>query len=169
MATQDKSKTSDSASGTLAHQDAARRSLSAQSQQAAQANQDALQQTEQDPNAGDPSKRLAVQSGGAKEYPRYVYGENGQSAYVASEEERSKLEGSWQDTPPQVEQKQQAPSSPPVQPSLADRQRQIMTNLGPDHTYRDRVEAQARSLGVEVTGEETMEYLMWVIRMKASS
>lgn len=44
-----------------------------------------------------------------------------------------------------------------------------METLPEGHTYRDRVEAQARSLGVEVVPEETLELLMWKIRMQASS
>lgn len=44
-----------------------------------------------------------------------------------------------------------------------------METLPKDHTYRDRVEAQAKSLGIVIDPDWTLEYLMWVIRMKGSS
>lgn len=44
-----------------------------------------------------------------------------------------------------------------------------LEQLPPGNTYRDRVEAQARSLGVSVVEGETLELLMWKIRMQASS
>ncbi len=47
--------------------------------------------------------------------------------------------------------------------------RNAMEELPVGHTYRDRVEAQARSLGIEVIPEETLELLMFKIRMMASS
>lgn len=45
----------------------------------------------------------------------------------------------------------------------------VLPQLKEGHTYRDRVEAQAKSLGVEVVEGETMELLLWKIRMQASS
>ena len=45
----------------------------------------------------------------------------------------------------------------------------VLPVLPEGHTYRDRVEAQAKSLGVEVVEGETLELLLWKIRMQASS
>ncbi len=45
----------------------------------------------------------------------------------------------------------------------------VPEELDKDHTYRDRVEAQARALGIEIDPDWTLEYLLWVIRMKGSS
>lgn len=45
----------------------------------------------------------------------------------------------------------------------------VLEELPEKHTYRDRVESQAKSLGIEIDPEWTLEYLLWVIRMKASS
>lgn len=57
-----------------------------------------------------------------------------------------------------------------VNPSnQASSMQNAMEQLGEGHTYRDRVEAQARSLGVEVIEDETLELLLWKIRMQASS
>ena len=44
-----------------------------------------------------------------------------------------------------------------------------LETLPKDHTYRDRVEAQARSLGIPVNENETLEFLMWKISMAGSS
>lgn len=44
-----------------------------------------------------------------------------------------------------------------------------MQALDKDHTYRDRVEAEAKDLGITVDPAWTMEYLMDVIRWNASS
>lgn len=103
-------------------------------------------------------------------WPKMVYGENGQSRIVADAKEESALKGTWHDNPSQVKgaAKESAPAAdtgtiPVNAPKLG------MENLPKDHTYRDRVEAQARSLGVEVKEGETLEYLMWKIRMQASS
>lgn len=45
----------------------------------------------------------------------------------------------------------------------------VLEELDKDHTYRDRVEAQARSLGITWEENETLESLLLRIRLKASS
>ncbi len=45
----------------------------------------------------------------------------------------------------------------------------VPEELDKDHTYRDRVEAQARSLGITWEENETLESLLLRIRLKASS
>lgn len=45
----------------------------------------------------------------------------------------------------------------------------VLETLPKDHTYRDRVEAQAKSLGVPIVEGETLELLLWKIRVMASS
>jgi hypothetical protein len=57
----------------------------------------------------------------------------------------------------------------PTTPALPIGQRNAMETLPEGHTYRDRVEAQARACGVGFTADTTTEYLMFLIRMKTSS
>ena len=48
-------------------------------------------------------------------------------------------------------------------------QRQAMETLPADHNYRDRVEAQAKSLNITIDPSWTLERLLFEIRMQASS
>ncbi len=59
-------------------------------------------------------------------------------------------------------------AQPSHKPSHSDAQRDAMAALPPDHTYQDRVRAQAEALGIDTKGK-TMETLMREIREKASS
>jgi hypothetical protein len=56
-----------------------------------------------------------------------------------------------------------------VSPANANVGGNDLGTLPKDHTYRDRVEAQARSLGIAVNEGETLEFLLWKIRMQASA
>ncbi len=73
--------------------------------------------------------------------------------------------------PAKAEEKQRDPdaANPLARVAMAPQNREPMADLKPGHTYEDRVKAQADALGIEYAENETMEALMWKIRMKASS
>ncbi len=71
----------------------------------------------------------------------------------------------------QAEEKQKDPdaANPLARVAIAPQNREPMAELKPGHTYEERVKAQADALGIEYAENETMEALMWKIRMKASA
>lgn len=57
----------------------------------------------------------------------------------------------------------------PTETNPAADQKTAMEELPANHTYRDRVEAQAKALGIKIEPGWTLERLMFEIRMQASS
>lgn len=110
------------------------------------------------------------------QFPKWVYGEKGATRIVNSEQEESELEGAWYDSPAdvpksaeqeQAEQEAEASKAPDL--PMEGGPRDAMATLPKDHTYYDRVVAEAEALGMKVDKRWTMETLMRKVREHGST
>lgn len=92
------------------------------------------------------------------DYPKWKYAAEGKSRIVHNEDEEAALEGGpWHDTPADVSDF--TPPDEGLPPPEGESTREGLDLLPPGHTHRDRVEAQAKSLGVKFSKSTTTEEL----------
>lgn len=102
--------------------------------------------------------------------PQWVYGPDKQSKLVYSQDELDALGSGWTDSPAGQEgHEESAPAATSDNgSSVNEGARGSMDMLPPDHTERDRLEAEAKLVGVKVTKSMTDEMIRQAILLKAS-